>query len=146
MYPVYNTNKWYTCITNNQVVEIYNHGEFALLPELLEDPSVPHSIMLKAADHLGACTEAMEWISSYLSNHQQHVSSNASCSDWSSVSSGVPQSGVCAPFLFVLVIDSLAPICTNSTFVKYADNVTVLHSTSICVKPSLSISTQNNSD
>ena len=31
------------------------------------------------------------------------------------------------PVLFALVIESLSPICSNSTCIKYADDVTFLH-------------------
>ena len=41
--------------------------------------------------------------------------------------SGVPQGGVLSPLLFAFAIDSLEPKFTNSTIVKFADDVCILH-------------------
>lgn len=48
-------------------------------------------------------------------------------SDWSLVTSGVPQGSIIGPILFSLVVDSLSPVCDNSLCIKYADDISILH-------------------
>ncbi|MEL7309549.1 MAG: reverse transcriptase domain-containing protein, partial [Pseudomonadota bacterium] len=64
---------------------------------------------------------------SFLSNRFQRVCLDGNVSDWSAVTSGVPQGSVLGPLLFCLVVDSLSPIFPNSSILKYADDVIILH-------------------
>lgn len=66
-------------------------------------------------------------ISSFLSSRIQRVVINGSVSRWSSISSGVPQGSVLGPVLFCLALNELSPICSNSMYIKYADDISVLH-------------------
>ena len=47
-------------------------------------------------------------------------------SRWSDIGSGVPQGSVLGPVLFCLRLDGLSPICSNTMYIKYADDVSVL--------------------
>ena len=44
-----------------------------------------------------------------------------------SVTRGVPQGSVVGPILFSMAFNSLNPLCQNTKFIKYADDLTVLH-------------------
>ena len=52
---------------------------------------------------------------------------NGKSSDPICITRGVPQGSVIGPLLFPLVIDSLSPVCENSFYLKYADDLTILH-------------------
>jgi len=67
------------------------------------------------------------WISSFLSSRSQRVSLKGEFSEVVSITSGVPQGSVLGPVLFVLVMDGLSVVCTNTSVIKYADDVTFLH-------------------
>jgi ribonucleases P/MRP protein subunit RPP40 len=62
-----------------------------------------------------------------MSQRFQAVNVNGILSSWKEVKSGVPQGSVLGPLLFAMIVDDLKPIFSNSTIVKYADDVTLLH-------------------
>ena len=70
---------------------------------------------------------AFLFLKDFLCDRVQRVKSANDVSDWISVTSGVPQGSVLGPLLFALVINSLQPVSVNTSFVKFADDVTLLH-------------------
>jgi len=71
--------------------------------------------------------QAVLFLYDFLFYRYQRVVTSNETSDWSLISSGVPQGSIIGPILFSLVIDSLSPVCNNSLCFKYADDVTFLH-------------------
>lgn len=67
-------------------------------------------------------------IVSFLTNRRQRVLLNQTFSSWTCVTSGVPQGSVIGPILFCMLMDDLDPVCPNSIYIKYADDLTILHS------------------
>jgi hypothetical protein len=67
------------------------------------------------------------WIYSFLANRQQRVFHNGKLSNWKEVVSGVPQGSLLGPVLFALLIDSLQPIHAQSSYIKYADDISIVH-------------------
>ena len=88
---------------------------------------LPHSTILNSLISKGASKELVKWTQSYLTNRFQRVKVNGKLSKRFEALSGVPQGSILGPFLFALSIDSLQPKFSNSIFVKYADDVCVLH-------------------
>jgi hypothetical protein len=88
---------------------------------------LPFSSILSSLVKFQLPREAVVFLKNFLCDRQQRVSFDNCVSSWASISSGVPQGSVIGPFLFALVIDSLSPVCVNSTMIKYADDVTILH-------------------
>jgi len=86
-----------------------------------------HSRLLSACSDFGFPPFLLNWIASFLTSRRQRVFLNGSFSAWSDVSSGVPQGSILGPILFCLAVNNLSPVCSNSVFIKYADDVSVLH-------------------
>ena len=83
--------------------------------------------IVSALVKFGLPRQAVTLLCNFLCGRKQRVRFNGNVSDWSSITSGVPQGSVLGPILFSLVIDSYSPICNNSTCIKFADDVTILH-------------------
>lgn len=88
---------------------------------------LPHETIIRALVSLNAPRELITWISSYLSLRKQAVKVNGKISEWSLVPSGVPQGGILSPILFAISTNSLSPICENSSLIKFADDMFLLH-------------------
>ena len=88
---------------------------------------VTHKEILDALVRFEIPFFAVKWIASFLSGRQQCVRVGTDFSQWSPVSSGVPQGSVLGPILFCLVVDSIRTAHSNSMCIKYADDITILH-------------------
>jgi hypothetical protein len=85
------------------------------------------SSVISALDGLKISPLIIYWIHNYMSNRYQAVRINGNNSAWMEVTSGVPQGSVMGPVLFAAIMDELKPKCSNSSLIKYADDLTLLH-------------------
>lgn len=88
---------------------------------------VLHEVILCAASRFDIPCNILCWLKDFLRCRQQRVLWNGRFSSWSFISSGVPQGSVLGPLLFTMVVDELKPVFSNSCFIKYADDVSILH-------------------
>ena len=86
-----------------------------------------HNTILNALTKIKAPKELFMWISSFLRHRQQCIKISDIYSEWYLATSGVPQGGVLSPILFALAVNDLNVKSSNSTLVKYTDDICLLH-------------------
>ena len=89
--------------------------------------TLPFDTIIQSCRKANIPSQAVNWISSYLNNRRQSVHFHGSSSLWRSLPSGVPQGSIIGPLLFSISASQLLPLHENSTVVKYADDITILH-------------------
>ena len=87
---------------------------------------VHHKRLLAKNKTYGIEGNILKWIKEFLENRQQRVIVNGNYSDWSKVTSGIPQGSVLGPLLFVLYINDL-PDCILSQVFLFTDGTKMFH-------------------
>ena len=82
---------------------------------------VPHKRLLMKIEKLGISGNLLKWIKDFLTDRQQRVLINGISSEWTEVSSGVPQGSVLGPLLFILYVNDL-PSEVSSFCKLFADD------------------------
>ena len=82
---------------------------------------VPHKRLLMKIEKLGITGNLLKWIKDFLTNRQQRVLINGISSEWTEVSSGVPQGSVLGLLLFILYVNDL-PSEVSSFWKLFADD------------------------
>ena len=84
--------------------------------------SVPHNCLISKLQGCGISGKLLAWVKNFLVGRKQKVVLNSHASDWSSVSSGVPQGSVLGPILFNIYVSDM-PLIVNSPIFQFADDV-----------------------
>ena len=84
---------------------------------------VPHNLLLTKLHCHGISGTALRWFEGYLSNRQQRVVLEGTFSDWLPVTSGVPQSSILGPLLFlVFANETPSYVQHGSSLALFADD------------------------
>lgn len=86
--------------------------------------TVPHNRLLSKLKAYKFSNQILNWINSFLNNRMQRVTVNGEHSEWTRVSSGIPQGSVLGPILFVMFVNDL-PDSVNSCMFLFADDTKI---------------------
>ena len=87
---------------------------------------VPHDLLLLKIHKMGMSGTALKLIANYLDNRKQCVKINNSRSEFRDVTSGVPQGSLLGPLLFLIYINDLPTVASESECFGYADDCKLL--------------------
>ena len=83
---------------------------------------VSHGLLIDKLHDIGIDTLIIEWISNFLSNRYQMVVINGDSTSPLAVTSGVPQSSVLGPSLFLVYVNDIGSSLRHSSIGLFADD------------------------
>ena len=92
--------------------------------------TIDHDILLHKLDYYGFRRIVLDWFRDYLSNSTQYISYNDNKSDLKTILCGVPQGSILGPLSFILYINNITNTSTLFDFLLFADDTTILYSSS----------------
>jgi retron-type reverse transcriptase len=84
--------------------------------------SIDHSVLLNTLSALGIVDHELVWFEDYLHNRNQIAGYQGVYSEAEYLTSGVPQSSILGPLLFVLYVNDLPSVVRNCKILMYADD------------------------
>ena len=87
--------------------------------------SVSHSHLLLKLEALGITDDILMWLRSFLTACHQRVVISGEIFSWIPVTSGVPQGSVLGPLLFLLYVNDISSVVSNSSVKLFADDITI---------------------
>ena len=98
----------------------------AILTDLSKDfDSLPHKLLIEKLKAYGLKIDARNLIENYLTSRKQRVKIGQVCSEWSSISKGVPQGSILGPLLFNIFMNDIFYFVRECDLYGYADDNTL---------------------
>ena len=120
---VTNLLETYDILTTNKLNK--KCSDMVLLDFAKAFDKVPHKLLLHKLSRYGLNSYILNWIHSFLTARKQRVILGNVHSNWTHVSSGVPQGSVIGPLLFIIYINDL-PDNLTSTVLMFADDTKLI--------------------
>ena len=89
--------------------------------------TVPHHRLINVLEYYGIDDPILSWINDFLTDRRQKVVINGVASKWHQVTSGIPQSSVLGPVLFVVYINTMVEESGVSDVYLYADDTKIFN-------------------
>lgn len=87
--------------------------------------TLDHKLIIKRLAELNLHSSVLQWFTSYLSNRSQTTLVNNLRSSEEPISTGVPQGSILGPLLFIIYVNKLTSVPTNSSILMYADDTVI---------------------
>ena len=89
--------------------------------------TIDHQILLNKLSFYGIRGNTLAWFHSYLCNRHQFVYYNNCSSDLYNVKCGVPQGSILGPLLFIIYMNDISNVSTESSLILFADDTNIFY-------------------
>ena len=88
--------------------------------------TISHEILLYKLEHMGIRGLGKKLIKDYLTNREQFIEIDYTRSSLSHITCGVPQGSILGPLLFLIYMNDISNLHTNSMIMSFADDTTLI--------------------
>ena len=118
------TSGAFTDLVDSIVTGLNNseYGAVAYLDFQKAFDTINHRILLQKLKMSGMGPKLMHLLKNYLTNRKQKTKLNGNLSTLENIAVGVPQGSTIGPIMFIIYINDLPEVLSNSSTIMYADD------------------------